>query len=287
MQHQAHTFARSPALCSCAEVYICERGDQTHDRCLAIITPTPCTVKPYIQYSNYIYLCVKHPRYITVSPYSMSHHQGVFTRNCHFHSGSVYMNITAILNVMLCHVLLKSAVLFGFLWSYTGNENLLLTDLFFLPMAVPHSSVIINSCSWVFALALSFSQDLATPEAFSRDPSRVWEFYHHRREMALGKSPNAAHYAIAECEARLSKQGRSVVVITQNIDQLHHRAGSKHVLEIHGMDTKSKPTLRLLIWGVVGIVGLGSFTCISLEKPFFSKTFFLMLAKIHLLTVTV
>lgn len=77
-------------------------------------------------------------------------------------------------------------------------------------------------------------QDLATPEAFSRNPSRVWEFYHHRREVTLSKSPNAAHYAIAECEARLSKQGRSVVVITQTIDGLHRRAGSKHVLEIHG-----------------------------------------------------
>ncbi|XP_012682076.1 NAD-dependent protein deacylase sirtuin-5, mitochondrial-like [Clupea harengus] len=78
------------------------------------------------------------------------------------------------------------------------------------------------------------AQDLATPEAFSRNPSRVWEFYHHRREVTLSKSPNAAHYAIAECEARLSKQGRSVVVITQNVDELHRRAGSKNVLEIHG-----------------------------------------------------
>lgn len=48
------------------------------------------------------------------------------------------------------------------------------------------------------------------------------------------KEPNAAHLAIAECEARLSQQGRSVVVITQNIDELHRRAGSQHVLEIHG-----------------------------------------------------
>ncbi|KAJ8336828.1 hypothetical protein SKAU_G00380480 [Synaphobranchus kaupii] len=78
------------------------------------------------------------------------------------------------------------------------------------------------------------TQDLATPEAFSRNPSRVWEFYHYRRELALSKSPNAAHRAIAECEARLSRQGRSVTIITQNADELHHRAGSKHILEIHG-----------------------------------------------------
>ncbi|XP_063076536.1 NAD-dependent protein deacylase sirtuin-5, mitochondrial-like [Engraulis encrasicolus] len=78
------------------------------------------------------------------------------------------------------------------------------------------------------------AQDLARPEAFSRNPSRVWEFYHHRREVTLKSKPNAAHYAIAECEARLRKQGRSVVVITQNVDELHQQAGSKHVLEIHG-----------------------------------------------------
>lgn len=77
-------------------------------------------------------------------------------------------------------------------------------------------------------------QDLATPEAFSRNPSRVWEFYHYRREQALSKKPNAAHLAIAECEARLRKQGRSVVVITQCIDDLHQQAGSKHVLKVHG-----------------------------------------------------
>ncbi|XP_036375255.1 NAD-dependent protein deacylase sirtuin-5, mitochondrial-like [Megalops cyprinoides] len=83
-------------------------------------------------------------------------------------------------------------------------------------------------------------QDLATPEAFSRCPSRVWEFYHHRRDLMLAKKPNAAHLAIAECEARLTRQGRSVVVITQNIDELHQRAGSKHVLEVHGNIFKTR-----------------------------------------------
>ncbi|XP_077450704.1 NAD-dependent protein deacylase sirtuin-5, mitochondrial [Stigmatopora argus] len=78
------------------------------------------------------------------------------------------------------------------------------------------------------------AQDLATPEAFSRNPSRVWEFYHYRREVMLTKNPNPAHLAIAECEERLSKQGRCVTVITQNIDELHYRAGSKNILEIHG-----------------------------------------------------
>ncbi|XP_069469646.1 NAD-dependent protein deacylase sirtuin-5, mitochondrial [Ambystoma mexicanum] len=86
------------------------------------------------------------------------------------------------------------------------------------------------------------AQQLATPEAFFRNPSRVWEFYHYRRELMLAKRPNAAHVAIAECESRLSKQGRKVVVVTQNIDELHRRAGSKDLLEIHGSLFKTRCT---------------------------------------------
>ena len=48
---------------------------------------------------------------------------------------------------------------------------------------------------------------LATPEAFSQNPSLVWEFYHYRRELVLTKQPNAAHIAIAQCEERLAKEG--------------------------------------------------------------------------------
>uniref|UniRef100_A0A672TCY9 NAD-dependent protein deacylase sirtuin-5, mitochondrial n=1 Tax=Sinocyclocheilus grahami TaxID=75366 RepID=A0A672TCY9_SINGR len=73
----------------------------------------------------------------------------------------------------------------------------------------------------------------------------VWEFYHYRREVGYTlltkcKMPNPAHLAIAECESRLSKQGRSVVIITQNIDELHHSADSKHVYEIHGSLFKTR-----------------------------------------------
>ena len=81
---------------------------------------------------------------------------------------------------------------------------------------------------------LSAPQDLATPQAFARNPSQVWEFYHYRREVVQSKEPNAGHLAIAECEARLGRQGRRVAVITQNIDELHHKAGTKNLLEIHG-----------------------------------------------------
>lgn len=78
------------------------------------------------------------------------------------------------------------------------------------------------------------AQDLATPEAFDDNPSLVWEFYHYRREVMGTKEPNKAHIAIAECEKRLKGQGRRVVVVTQNIDELHKRAGTENIIELHG-----------------------------------------------------
>ncbi|KAK7505218.1 hypothetical protein BaRGS_00003380 [Batillaria attramentaria] len=86
------------------------------------------------------------------------------------------------------------------------------------------------------------AQSLATPEAFKENPSLVWEFYHYRREVMRSKHPNPAHKAIAECEARLAEQGRRVVVVTQNIDELHRRAGSKNILELHGNLFKTRCT---------------------------------------------
>ncbi|XP_052066235.1 NAD-dependent protein deacylase sirtuin-5, mitochondrial-like isoform X2 [Mytilus californianus] len=77
-------------------------------------------------------------------------------------------------------------------------------------------------------------QELATVEHFEKNPSLSWQFYHHRREGMVTKLPNKAHFAIAECEKRLKSQGRRVVVITQNIDELHKRAGSENILEMHG-----------------------------------------------------
>uniref|UniRef100_A0A8C3WWY4 NAD-dependent protein deacylase sirtuin-5, mitochondrial n=1 Tax=Catagonus wagneri TaxID=51154 RepID=A0A8C3WWY4_9CETA len=86
------------------------------------------------------------------------------------------------------------------------------------------------------------AQDLATPQAFVRTPSLVWEFYHYRREVVRNRAPNAGHRAIAECEARLRGQGRRLVVITQNIDELHRNAGTKNLLEIHGSLFKTRCT---------------------------------------------
>ncbi|MGC8917184.1 MAG: SIR2 family NAD-dependent protein deacylase [Thermoanaerobaculum sp.] len=73
-------------------------------------------------------------------------------------------------------------------------------------------------------------EEVATPEAFARDPEMVWRFYAMRRERAASAQPNAGHRAIVELEGVLP----SVVVVTQNVDGLHQRAGSRRVLELHG-----------------------------------------------------
>ncbi|OQY86773.1 MAG: NAD-dependent protein deacylase, partial [Chloroflexi bacterium UTCFX4] len=65
-------------------------------------------------------------------------------------------------------------------------------------------------------------QELATREAFARNPKMVWEWYAYRRELIARVEPNAGHYALAELEQRAKK----FTLITQNIDGLHERAGS-------------------------------------------------------------
>ncbi len=73
-------------------------------------------------------------------------------------------------------------------------------------------------------------EDLATPAAFERSPRLVWEWYAWRRELVAKASPNAGHYALAALESRLDEY----CLITQNVDGLHARAGSRCVLELHG-----------------------------------------------------
>ena len=75
--------------------------------------------------------------------------------------------------------------------------------------------------------------DVATPEAWDKDPELVLEFYNKRREQTLAAIPNSAHELIAELEKHFDVQ-----VITQNIDDLHERAGSTNVLHLHGEITK-------------------------------------------------
>ena len=74
------------------------------------------------------------------------------------------------------------------------------------------------------------AEQLATPEAFARDPALVWEWYDWRRAVVAEKSPNPGHFALAEME----RQHPSVTLITQNVDGLHDLAGSASPLKLHG-----------------------------------------------------
>jgi NAD-dependent deacetylase len=74
-------------------------------------------------------------------------------------------------------------------------------------------------------------EDVATPQAFLRDPELVWRFYSMRRAVALGCMPNAGHIALAQLEEKL---GERMLVCTQNVHGLHEAAGSKRVLHMHG-----------------------------------------------------
>ncbi|HJT89665.1 MAG TPA: NAD-dependent deacylase [Bryobacteraceae bacterium] len=74
------------------------------------------------------------------------------------------------------------------------------------------------------------AQDLATPEAFARDPRLVWEWYDWRRGMIAQAAPNPAHHALVRLEAAKPR----FTLITQNVDGLHERAGSSRVLKLHG-----------------------------------------------------
>nr|XP_023022591.1 NAD-dependent protein deacylase-like [Leptinotarsa decemlineata] len=86
------------------------------------------------------------------------------------------------------------------------------------------------------------SQNLATPQAFAANPALVWEFYHYRRNVAFNAQPNNAHKALAEYEKICMEQGRQFTIITQNVDGLHARAGSKNIIELHGALHKVKCT---------------------------------------------
>lgn len=76
-------------------------------------------------------------------------------------------------------------------------------------------------------------EDVATPEAWRRDPARVWRFYQMRRAGLAAAQPNAAHHALAQLERELGERGAGCTLVTQNVDGLHARAGSR-ALEMHG-----------------------------------------------------
>ena len=74
------------------------------------------------------------------------------------------------------------------------------------------------------------AEDLATPEAFGRNPALVWEWYAWRRALVASCQPNPAHEVIA----RWSREFDRCTVITQNVDDLHVRAGTSHLIRVHG-----------------------------------------------------
>lgn len=74
------------------------------------------------------------------------------------------------------------------------------------------------------------AEDLATPEAFARDPALVWEWYEWRRAMIASCTPNAAHDVLA----RWTRESSLCTVVTQNVDDLHLRAGTERLVRLHG-----------------------------------------------------
>jgi NAD-dependent deacetylase len=80
-------------------------------------------------------------------------------------------------------------------------------------------------------------EDVCTPDAWRRDPAGVWSFYSQRRAQGQKANPNPAHIALAELEAQIP--GR-YFLCTQNVDDLHERAGSKNLVHMHGELAKSR-----------------------------------------------
>lgn len=94
-------------------------------------------------------------------------------------------------------------------------------------------------------------EDVATPEAWAADPALVWRFYSIRRRDAIEAEPNAGHRALAELERRM---GDRLFICTQNVDDLHERAGSLNVHHMHGSLFESR--------------------CVRCERPFEDRGFY-------------
>ena len=83
-------------------------------------------------------------------------------------------------------------------------------------------------------------EEVATPEAWEFDPGLVLRFYNERRQQLRAVVPNAAHFALRQLES-----GFDVQIVTQNVDDLHERAGSSEVLHLHGQLMQTRSTIRL------------------------------------------
>lgn len=96
-------------------------------------------------------------------------------------------------------------------------------------------------------------EDVASPEAFASHPEKVLEFYNQRRAQAREAAPNAAHTALVELEA-----GFQVDIVTQNVDDLHERAGSSNILHLHGQLNLARSTNNAgMIQHVEGDLNIG------------------------------
>jgi NAD-dependent deacetylase len=87
-------------------------------------------------------------------------------------------------------------------------------------------------------------EDVATPEAFAKDPEKVWRFYDWRRGLVRAARPNEGHIALARMERLLQR----MTLITQNVDGLHRDAGSQDVVELHGSILRVRCTKEGTVW---------------------------------------
>jgi NAD-dependent deacetylase len=100
-------------------------------------------------------------------------------------------------------------------------------------------------------------EELATPEAFARNPTQVWQWYQHRRAGVRAAQPHAGHRALVELERRVAR----LTIVTQNVDGLHQRSGSGQVLELHGNILRS-------VCGASGkLIDADWLTCHTEEPP--------------------
>ena len=83
-------------------------------------------------------------------------------------------------------------------------------------------------------------REVATPEGFAANPALVHSFYNQRRHDVVEAQPNAAHKALSALEARLEASGGRLTLVTQNVDDLHERAGSRRLIHMHGEIMKSR-----------------------------------------------
>lgn len=83
-------------------------------------------------------------------------------------------------------------------------------------------------------------QDLANMDSFLKNTELVWEWYKWRQNLINNVEPNAGHYALSEMEKYYTNIGKKFTLITQNVDGLHKKSGSKNILELHGNIMRSK-----------------------------------------------